>query len=294
MTCLSATSGLWGCSTTYRHARTTLGLLLLTLPFGGHVVHTLPVSQLAGKGSVSVRSDGLVKIYIDQRRSSNAFDVLPEKARSATRDNLELGTYYVSATQGEDLVSSIKQVSVDATHPSAVAELELTENHAELFLSDLFGTPVRDARIRPLSPPHMLLRVNFSLKQDAPGHYLLSGVRPGMYLLIRPERFVPACRIVPLNETLVVALESGRTVNAELPLMPAELAELAALEEVVDSNCPVPLSEFRPEAIVRAGQHNRYLIKHFPSSYRFVLTRAAGERRRIFVQDNGMTVVERE
>src|SRR5882672_10955830 len=163
----------------------------------------------AGSGSVSVRVTGAnrwspMTVHIESSRAGNQEVLAPGETFFLTKQGLAFDTYHVSAIQDDDLVTEIKAVRLDERHPTASVDLEIGENRSALFLSDPSGSPVRKALVRPLRPgdPHFL-RSGLDVREREPGRYPLDGVRPGIPLLIRPNGFVPICRVVQRNEALL-------------------------------------------------------------------------------------------
>jgi hypothetical protein len=256
---------------------------------------------ITGVGSITVRVRNIrpelkTTVHIESGRASHNGDVAPGDEPVLAKEGLDFDNYSVSAMQGDTLVSTITNVVLDASSPAAAVDLELLENRSVLILTAPDGRPVWKARVRALSPAHFMMRVNSSIQPTEPGVYPLDGLRPGTYLLIRADGYVPACRTVPLNSTVSATLEVGRRVEVRLPrdLTPAAVRELAALSDIPGSDCPVPLAEFATNVKepVGSGQPPLFEFLHFPSSFRFDLLRLAHPPRRIVVPDQGDVLVE--
>jgi len=254
---------------------------------------------LHGRASVSVRvraaqPDLALTVYVESTRSGGSDVLAPGAEPVLIKKGLHFGTYFVSATQGDDLVTAIASVVLDVAHPTAEVDLELGESRSALVLAGPDWNPVSRATVRPMragGPP--FLRTNWDLTESQPGLYLLERLRPGTPLMIHADGFVPVCRVVQRHGTDVVLLELGRRVEVQFPrdITPAVAAELAALDDVPGSNCPVPLSAFRPKAAT-AGDLPVYRIDHFHSSYRFLLQRPGLLTRQVVVPDSGAVIVE--
>jgi len=258
---------------------------------------------LTASGSVTVRLKnrraGLpANIRIESRRASHTGDVAPHEDPLLVKEGLDFEEYSVSAVQGDEtLVSEIKVIRLDAEHPSAVVDLDLAENRSLLVLTDENGNPVRNAIVRSHVPAQFLFRGGRFLKQTEPGVFPLDGLRPGMFLMIRADGVVPACRTVPSNSTIYARLEVGRRVDVQLPrdMTPAVVRELSALTDVPGSDCPVPLADFRPQLKPQGepARPTQFEVEHFPSSTRFGLLRLPLPPRQILIPDRGEVVVER-
>lgn len=256
---------------------------------------------ISGRGSLTVRVSGILPglpttVRVESRRASHNGDIAPGAEPVLTKEELDLEDYSVSATQGR-LVSTIKSVQLDASHPAIAVDVELVENRSQLILSDPNGNPVRNARVRVVAPAQFLIPGHGTIQPTEPGVYPLDGLRPGMYLLIRTDDVVATCHTVPLNSTVYATLEAGRRVEIQLPrdVTPAVVRELAALSDVPGADCPVPLAELAPtiKQPIIPGQPPTFEFAHFPSTWRLGLLRFGLPPRQILVPDRGDVVVER-
>ena len=239
------------------------------------------------------RPDSPVTVFIESSRRGASDVLAPGTKAVLTKEALPFDRYYVSATQGDDLVTRIEAVLLDPGHPSASVPLELSQNHSTLVLASHDWNPVRKATVKPMRPAGPpFLRASPDVVEVEPGVFRLDALRPGTPLLIHADGFVPVCRVVPRNETDFAWLEPGRQIDVQFPrdITPAAV-EIATLDDLPSSNCPVPLAAFKP-AVVRAGIDGQpYRIDHFPSARRLLLQRP-GFTRQIVVPDRGAVVVE--
>jgi hypothetical protein len=255
---------------------------------------------MTGRGNVTVRVSGMrsglpTTVHVESRRASHNGDIAPGAQPILTKEGLDLDDYDVSATQGA-LVSRIKSVQLDASHPAIAVDVELVENRSQLIVGGPYGSALRNVRVRAVTPAQFRIRGG-SIEPTATGVYPIDHLRPGMYLLIRADDVAATCRTVPLNSTVHAVLEAGRHVEIQLPadMTPAVVRELAALSDVPGSECPVPLAEFAPtvKEPVLPGRPPTFEFSHFPSTSRLGLLRFAFRPRQILVPDRGDVVVER-
>lgn len=253
--------------------------------------------RLAG-GGMTVRVHGVqtdlpLDVRIDSNSASAHGEVAPGGEPIVTKYGLPFGTYYITARQSDTLLSEVKLVQLTANSAMAVADIDIVDFRSSLVLRAPNGAPVRNATIRFLRPGSSLQSVPARVNEIQPGVYTLNGLNPGTALLIRPEGFVPICRIIRTHETMYITLDVGRRIEVQLPpdITAAALA-VVTLAGVPSSDCAVPLSEFRPQPVppLTEGSRLTFRFAHFPVPNEITLSRP-GLNRRVLVPDSGSVTV---
>jgi hypothetical protein len=220
------------------------------------------------------QDDDQVAVEIRRKDASNLISSkgVKDGAREAKWEALDFGTYEVFARQGS-FASDIKAVVIDENHPEATVDLTLNDNRATLTLRDDGGQPVPEARFYFLIPQP---------PQVSPGVYELRGIAPGSTLRMRATSgvLVPACRVVPRNESMDVVMTTGRAVTLQFSEPIKSLGDQAGyLTGLAGSDCPVPLTDFASTPLTpNAPNSSHFLISNFPPDARVTLIDLRGER----------------
>lgn len=252
-------------------------------------------------GSITVRVRGAderqpVSVSMLSRLGTRQESLKPGSLALNTH-GLSYDTYLISASQGEGYTSTIETVVLDAEHSSAVVDLTVEHHDSSLsVVGAIDGMPVSSAVVRVLRPadPFGFGPVSPSLPETAPGVFSLKNVPPGVSVAISGAGFVPVCRKVVANTSIVVRTERGRRMVLEFPedITPASI-KIASLSPVSDSDCPVPILEFHPAPTKRADRLG-FVVNQFPSSNTFLLMLPRFTRR-VYVDDSGqVSVIGRE
>jgi hypothetical protein len=248
-------------------------------------------------GTLTIRIEGAVgnapvTIHMDSRRTSSPDSI--ERGTSSsivvTRQGLEFGTYHISAEQEDGLQSGIKQVVISRDKPHAAVTLLLRSTSALLTLTDHAGRPIRDAAVLPLLPSNPFIVARPRLKERDPGVFDLTGLSPGMSLLIRVDGFASGCRLVPADGAVNMVLDTGRAVHFQLPTSVSfTMIRAFTIEGIPNSDCPIPLTQFRPSFDEQSGMVR---MTNFPSIERVVF-RNTGARYDAIVPSVGQLILER-
>jgi hypothetical protein len=220
------------------------------------------------------QDDGNISVEIRGKDGSKLISskALNGGAKEAKWAALDFGAYEVFARQGS-FASDIKAVVIDEKQSEAAVELTLDENRATLTLRDDAGQPVPEARFYFLIPQP---------PQVSPGVYELRGIAPGSTLRMRATSgvLVPACRVVPRNESMDVVMTTGRAVTLQFSEPIKSLGDQAGyLTGLAGSDCPVPLTDFASTPLTpNAPNSSHFLISNFPPDARVTLIDLRGER----------------
>lgn len=229
-------------------------------------------------------SDAVVELRSVGQSSSVVLK--PGQEPRIRRAGLAFTDYSISVRQEQAgrVVGATRRVSLEAGRPELVVTLDLQVRSANLIVTDDTGQFVQGATIR-------IPRATVS--EVEPGRYLLDGVQGGTPIrIIPPSGLVPVCRTMTDGETVAVSVRQGRRVVIELPAgMESLTLRDGALVGVADSDCPVPLVDFRSQKVPTAnGQPIRLALDGFPPIEQVSLS-LNGRVRTVSVPLSGSAVV---
>lgn len=184
--------------------------------------------------------------------------------------NLAEGAYTVSAA-GRLVAAPTQQVVVKAGSEPTIT-LRLERSSWDVVVVDDAGLPA----------PRVAFSVpESSVRSDAPGHYVLSGLTPGSAVVVRAPGFAPTCRTVSSGPARI-NLEPGRPL--EVTLMRAELLRQSIVAlDLPGTSCPVPFSAFERSVLPQTGNRSiGVLFGNFPPVAAFTI-RYADQMQRVSV-----------
>lgn len=239
---------------------------------------------------VVVTVNGMIKssdtIVSLQGRGGSTWTTAPkDPQREAVLTGMPLGPYTVFATEG-DLASRRAEITITADQPERRVSVDLLDNSSVLMVRDALGQPFERARVITFPAPKPA--------STGPGEYSLRGVPAGVPIRILSEGYMPACILAPLNETVQVDLKFGqrtfvRFVGMNLTGIDVNTGMILGIS---GSNCPVLLSDFRPERQSIGGTPG-FVFEHFPEIFELqhVSLVVGGQARSVQVV-NGAVVVQ--